>query len=218
MTLTRPTLILTLSLFALSVVGQSKLPIPTPGRKWGLSLNPCGLFEFPMAFGAGISYRLSNTMELWSETSLLHGSIVRDSGSSTGIRQILQLKRFLDHEGMFIAIEARYRYFSYHNFSNFYSPAANTVLTGIPNTSYHSIVGAGVQIGQRFHFPGSSNGKFLVEITGGIGVKHKTIRRPDIPSGYKYANVQIDVNIKDLIETPGTTFYIPGSLRLIYTF
>jgi hypothetical protein len=59
-----------------------------------------------------------------------------------------------------------------------------------------------------------------MEITAGLGFKNKVIDRKGIPAGYQYRPVgqNIDVNIRGLIEQDGGTIYLPGSLRLIYTF
>jgi len=69
---------------------------PQPVSRWILSLNPYGLLEPPAAIGLGVGYRLTERVELWSETSFITNGFFQTEGPVTGVRQILQTKYFVD--------------------------------------------------------------------------------------------------------------------------
>lgn len=171
-----------------------------------------------MAIGAGIGYRLNERTEIWSETSLLTNGLMMYVGPLTGIRQIFQLKRFIGSDGhFFVAGEIRYKYFSYRDTADFSNPSINETIHNIPYHAYHTVFGAALQAGYRINL--SKNGKFQVELTGGIGIKNKIIDRPGVPTGYtEYVTPSVDLNIYDFIESRGISIYFPGSIRVIYPF
>lgn len=217
-------------LFTLPVAGQpiseklrsdnydySSQPAIATQRRWVLSWNPLGLIEPSMAIGIGIGYHSKSNLEIWSETSLLINVLYASGGKTSGMRQILQLKRFISkNQGLFIAGEIRYSFFTYHASNNFINIAVHDTILNLSNTSNHYVFGAGLQVGYRW--PLTNDSKFMLELTGGLGIKNKIIRWHGIPAGYKYIHASIDPNIWDFIETSGISVYLPGSLRLIYTF
>jgi len=215
-------------LFTLPVAGQEireKLkfvihdylhqPAIAPQRKWSLTLNPFGLLEPSMAIGIGIGYHPKANLEIWSESSLLRNVLFPSAGSTSGMRQILQFKRFINkNQRLFAAAEIRYIFFTFHSTELF----GNTSLpdTILSNTSHHYVFGAGLQLGYRLSL--TKDNRLMLELTGGLGVKDKIIRWKGVPAGYKYMNSSTDVNVWSLIETSGPSVYVPGSLRLVYTF
>ncbi len=190
---------------------------PLPVQRWTLSFNPLGLLELPAAVGVGIGYRLSDKVEIGSETSLLRNGPLPVGSSLTGIRQIVQLKRFMDkNHHFFLAGEIRYKSFSFLDSNDLINPVTRDTLSGIHYRTHISFVGAAFQFGTRL--PLSTNGRFQLEITAGLGIKQKTIGRKGIPVEYQNLYHSIDLNVWDLMYTPGTTIYFPGSIRFVYTF
>jgi hypothetical protein len=221
---------LTFLLFTLPVAGQSisdqlrsdnydysSQPAIAPQRRWLLSWNPLGLLEPSMAIGIGIGYHPNINLEIWSETSLLRNVLFPSAGSTSGMRQILQFKRFISKDPrFFVAAEIRYIFFTYHSSDNFRNSSVPETPLSLSNTSDHYVFGAGLQAGYRR--PITNDSRLILELTAGLGIKNKIIRWNGVPAGYEYMNRSIDVNVWDLIETPGTSVYLPGSLRLVYTF
>lgn len=195
----------------------SILRSPVPVSRWLLSFNPFGLLEAPRAYGAGIGYRLNKNTEIWTEISLLQNRSFTPVGPAAGIRQILQLKKFLFKDrNLFVAAEIRYKNYSYFNTANFRNTAAGDTMVNVRYTSYHYIFGGALQAGYRTRL--SRSGRVQAELTAGIGIKNKEIQRPWLPAGYKYLHTSVDPNIVDLMETPGPAVYFPGSLRVLYIF
>jgi hypothetical protein len=188
-----------------------------PQGRWLISYNPLGLIEPSMALGIGIGYHPKANLEIWSETSHLHNSLYPNGGSTSGMRQIIQLKRFISKDQrLFVAAEIRYIYFTNHSSDNFRNTFRPDTLLFLANTSRHHIFGAGLQVGYRW--PLKRNSRLMLELTGGLGIKDKTIRWNGVPTGYKYVDRSVDVNVWDLQATSGPSIYLPGSLRLIYSF
>lgn len=201
-------------LFTLPVASQ---PAIAPQRRWVLSWNPLGLIEPSTAIGIGIGYHAKSNLEIWSETSLLRNFVFPDGGNTSGMRQILQFKRFISKDQrLFVAAEIRYIFYTYHSSDFFRNPTIPDTLHSLTNTSKHFVFGAGLQVGYRY--PLTNDSRLMLELTGGFGIKYKIIRWYGLPVGYKYVRRSVDPNIEDLKETAGTTVYLPGSLRLIYTF
>jgi hypothetical protein len=128
-----------LLLFCLPTMGQSTTD---PQRKWLISWNPLGLVEPSMAFRIGIGYHPKANLEVWSETSLLHNILYPSGTSTAGIRQILQVKRFINKDqSLFVAAEIRYIYFTDHSSDNFRNTSLPDTPLLLANTSRHHIFG-----------------------------------------------------------------------------
>jgi hypothetical protein len=188
-----------------------------PVRRWILSFNPWGLLEPQAAIGAGIGYRLRDNLEIWSETSFLTRGFPDGYDHTSGIRQILQLKYFFGkNRDFFVAGEVRYKSFTTDYRDNFYDQTTRDTLSFSHRSRYY-FFGAGLQLGGRFRLGKSDH--FFLELTGGLGVKQKTIIRYGVPSGYTYLPIRsIDINAAELMNRPGAALYLPGSMRLIYSF
>jgi hypothetical protein len=188
-----------------------------PVSRWILTFNPFGLMEPPAAVGLGIGYRLNEKIEFWSETSFLTNGLFRTDGPITGIREILQMKYFVNEDrNIFMAAEVRYKSFQFRDRDNFYNAATNDTLLNFSNFSRHYFFGAGLQVGWRTSISG--NGRLQLELTAGLGYRVTHIDRQDIPPGYQYKQFAPakDSPTGDMINDP-SPMYFPGSLRLIWT-
>jgi hypothetical protein len=194
---------------------QKNLPI----REWLVSINPFGVLEPQSALGAGIGYRINKSYEIWMESSFLTRVSPGLYDHISGFRQILQGKYFFDPKGpFFVAAEARYKFFSLGDKGMFYNPVSHDTLSNVSYRSRHYFFGGALQFGGRFLL--SSKGNLLVEIIAGFGVKQKTRVGDRSPAGYLYipAPMPTDPNINYRMQQPGTTIYLPGSIRFIYVF
>ena len=193
-------------------------------RRWSVTLNPLGLVEAPPAVGLGVGYRFGPRIHLWEESSfLLPQNLTFPNGDLTGFRQIIRLSVFppetiVGNPNFFFAAEFRYKTYSYRDTSDFQDPATGDKLVNVHFLSKHTIFGAALQGG--WIFPFSRDGHWSGEATIGLGVKFKQIVRTGPPPGYQYLETgkSVDLNIRDLVETPGYELYLPGSFRIIYAF
>lgn len=202
---------LTASFICLSLQAQ-------PPTRWVLSFNPFGLMEPPAAIGLGVGYRFSRRIELWSETSFLTNGYFQTEGPLTGIRQMLQTKYFINKDGsLFVAAEIRYKSFQYRDKGGFYNPATQDSLKDFSNFSRHYFFGAGLQVGGRE--PLTRDGRLMVELTAGLGVRKVFVDRTGVPQGYEYRNFNQshDLSAIDMAHDISPV-YFPGSIRLIYLF
>jgi hypothetical protein len=187
-----------------------------PARRWLLTFNALGMLEPEEAFGAGIGYRASKKIEIWSETSLLKNVIYRHPYQLTGIRQVLQVKRSLPRN-FFLAAELRYKYYSFRDSTDFFDPVTHDTLSHYGYLSRHLFVGAAVQWGRRYFI--SKDGKFQLELTIGFGLKDKIFDKVGVPGGYGYLGRSEDLNLeRDVIEYRGVIPYLPCSIRFVYSF
>jgi len=199
------------SFFYVSLQAQS------PSR-WILSFNPFGLIEPPAAIGLGVGYRLSQRVELWSETSYLTNGSYQTEGPLAGFRQLLQAKYFINKDGsFFVAAEVRYKNYQYRDKEDFYNPATHDSLRNFSNFSRHYFFGAGLQVGGRE--PLTRDGRLQVELTAGLGIRKDYVERQEVPQGYVYKNFNAskDINVVENARDLGP-MYFPGSIRLIYLF
>lgn len=186
-------------------------------RRWELSFNPLGLIEPPLAAGLGVGYRINPKIQLWSETSLLRNGWFGSVGYLVGIRQTLQLKYFLNRKSnFFVAIEGRYKSYTFNDTTDFYKPNTTDTALNTPYHEHHYFWGVGLQIGKRWKL--SNNGRWQLEATIGLGFKYKYIDWKGIGNDYRRLRHSVDLNAWDLMEERGASGYIPGSLRIIYTF
>jgi hypothetical protein len=197
-----------------SVNAIGRLPI----ARWTLSFNPLGLAEAPCAIGFGVGYRLSNKVEIWSETSFLTNGTFKTQGPLTGIRQILEGRYFTDdHRNIFIGAELRFKSYQVRDTDAFVNPATHDTLNAFSNFSRHYFFGAAFQVGWRASL--TANGRFQLELTAGLGVRKYVDVRQGIPSGYEFRNFNEPIDIKvNNIEYQVPTTYFPGSVRLLYLF
>ena len=185
-----------------------------PASRWILTLNPLGLLEPEEAIGAGIGYRLNKKIEIGSETSLLRNVLYPYESHLTGIRQVLQVKRFLPRN-FFLAAELRYKYYSYRDNTDFFDPVTHDTLSHYGYLSRHLFVGAAVQYGRRYFI--SKDGRFQLELTIGFGLKDKIFDKVGVPGGYGYLGYSNDFDLeRNVIEYRGIIPYLPCSVRFVY--
>jgi hypothetical protein len=142
---------------------------------------------------------------------------MKTDGPLTGIRQILQIKYFLDNNrNFFFAAEVRFKGFQYRDRDHFINADTHDTLMDYSNFSRHWFVGGGLQLGWRTNL--SRNGRFQLELTAGLGLRTGRDIHYDAPAGYKFLPYhKIDVPPLGL-GTEGNPVYLPGSMRVLYTF
>jgi hypothetical protein len=204
-----------------------------------LSFNPLGLLEPQIAIGFGAGTRISKRSEFFSEIAYLGRNPIYKYDELVfyhGIRFLAQYRyHFLQQwrplinlgsitvhqrerrrkSQSFIGIEFRFKpvYFSaYNTFAN--STTANTLDKFEYKATTQSIGGA-ILFGETVNL--SSNGNWLLELTIGIGAKHKFVQYKNIPEGYTVVPKQPrEMDFVPDIDKPIGMPYIPSTIRLRY--
>lgn len=162
------------------------------------------------AVGLGVGYAFSRRWELWSETSRLQHLLLTPE-SSSGIRQILQMKYFPSQRtpNLFLAAEVRYKDYQYSRTGNFYNVSTNVYLN-VPLTQHNRFWASALQAGVRQAIGKKSN--LYVEATIGMGYRHMLfMRETGAPAGLQhFEGKSLDLESVDI--------YYPGSIRLVWAF
>jgi len=178
-------------------------------NRWVLSFNPFGLLEPKAAVGIGVGFAFNRHWELWSETSRLQHLFLNPE-SSSGVRQILQLKYFI--HGLpdnFLAAEVRYKGSQYAHNVSLYNAATDEYHSD-QLTEHQRFWGAALQFG--FRRPIDKGIGLYMEFVIGAGYRHIIYdHETGAPPGFHpYAKPGIDLE--------GIGIYYPGSIRLVWMF
>ena len=189
-----------------------------PAARWTLTFNPFGLLEYPGAIGLGIGYRINKNVELWSETSYLFKGIVMKKDTISGVRQIFQLRYYLnDKPNYFIGVEARYKSVNHWEQTDFYNAATQDTLMSFYNRAHHYFFGMALLIGARTTVGASK--RFQIEATIGLGWKSDCTTYKGIPPGYRehrFHALAIDDPFAQPIPGDYSGPYLPCTFRLVY--
>ncbi|MEJ7627264.1 MAG: DUF3575 domain-containing protein [Ferruginibacter sp.] len=184
---------------------------------WHISFNPLNLAEPQVSIGTGFEYRFLNRFGLWSEVSviLFNSYLNKEWSKLNGFRFIFQPRYYTgDARSFFITPELRLKGFNYHTTGNFINPAIADTL----NLNYKAsqmLIGGAIVFGKKINL--SANKKLVLEITAGIGAKHRSIKRKDIPAGYTYLFLENAFGLAPHTnyDNDGTP-YFPAGLRLFW--
>lgn len=201
-----------------------------------VSFNLFSLLEPPMAFGVGFGNRWTKRSGFFSEIAYLIPNPLypNNQNGATGFRFIAQYRSHIlkaRHRLLFLhsseeklrmnnlsfaAVEFRAKNYLFSATSDFVNQTAGDTLRGYVYSARATVIGGAVLWGNGFL--SGANGKWRVEITSGIGIKHKFIRFKNVPAGF----VPVDLYPKrewafgpkayDQLTTP----YFPFTLRLQY--
>ena len=174
---------------SIKVTAQKKVSRHTPVITKGLylSFNPHSIFEPEQgAVGLGVGYRISKRIEVWTELNYLYKGFFQNPGyfdNLKGFRSITSFKYYYyNKHGMFVGAEFRLKNYSFDDKNTFINMQTNDTLTNFQYKAIHTLAGGAIFWGKRFKLTG--NGKFELEGNVGIGVKQRTIKRENVPSGY----------------------------------
>lgn len=102
-----------------------------------------------------------------------------------GLRFILQPRyHFGESKTFFVAPEFRVKTHSFDNVLNFGNAATADTLHAYLFLERQLLIGGALVFGKQFSLS-KRNGLYL-ELTAGLGIKHRFIKRKDIPEGYQY--------------------------------
>jgi hypothetical protein len=186
--------------------------------RWSVGVNPLALAESQMSAGPAVAYRFNNRFELWSEASYIFANsyMPRHWKNMKGERFILQPRYYLGGaKSFFIVPEFRLKSYSFDNSLNFINAATADTLHAFPFRERQLLVGGALVAGKQY--PLSKKNCLYLEITAGLGAKHRLIKRKNIPGGYRFYNIKGGFALKPAYEDDNTgTVLFPLGFRLFW--
>lgn len=201
-----------------------------------ISVNVLSLAEPQLAFGPSFGYRFTERSEFFLEAAFVTRSPFynwQDADRLSGLRAIAQYRyHFLQqwrplfnlggrrrlqrsrHEP-FIGLEFRAKPFSFSAKRDFVNLAAADTLRNYPFRANAFVYGGALVFGNTFDL--SSDGRWKVECSFGIGAKVRLVNFKTVPAGYRRPEYEkrIAFQLPSLDEEIGTA-YFPLAIRLRY--
>jgi hypothetical protein len=196
------------------------------------SFNPFGLIEPQVAIGAGYGNRFTERSEYFTELSYVGNNYIYGNLLSKldGARLIMQYRyHFLQQwkpllnfhfrikkikTDPFMGIEFRLKGYHFWDRNSFINPITHDTLSNVLYSANVLSIGGGVVFGRTFSI--SSNDRWKLELTAGIGGKQKFVTLKDHPAGYAPSvNKRIDLGPPDIFEAVGMP-YVPCTIRVRY--
>jgi len=198
------------------------------------SFNPLGLTEPQMAIGVGFGNRFSPRSEYFSEISYVTRNYYFDNAQSlNGYRLITQYRyHFLQQwkplidlgfqggarrkkHHPFIGVEFRLKSYNFTSSGTFVNYITHDTLSKFNYNASAVSVGGALIFGSTYYI--SSNHKWLLEFTAGVGGKQKFVNYKNLGKGYEIIQQRkFDFFGPPAInETVGTP-YFPSTIRLRY--
>ncbi|WP_462219500.1 hypothetical protein [Ferruginibacter sp.] len=233
-------LLLVLSFFKLNaqqIKGKSTQQRFTATEKY-FSFNPLALAELQVAIGAGFGNRFSERSEYFTELSYIakHPFYDMPEKSLHGFRFLAQYRyHFLQRwrplinlgnftkasrernarHNPFIGVEFRLKPFNFTDKRTFFKSSPPDTLNSFLYKANAVSIGGAILFGETYNI--SSNGKWKLEVTAGIGGKVKIIKYKNLPVGYTPLFIRGGFGLKppaidDAVGMP----YFPFSIRLKY--
>ncbi len=202
------------------------------------SFNPLAFAEPQIAIGAGFGNRFSERSEYFTELSYIakHPFYDMQEKSLHGFRFLAQYRyHFLQQwrplinlgdfskrnkernarHNPFIGAEFRIKPFNFTNTRNFIKSSPPDTLNKFLYKANAVSIGGAILFGETYNI--SSNGKWKLEVTAGIGGKVKIIKYKNLPVGYDPLFIQGGFGLKPpaLDEAVGMP-YFPCCIRVKY--
>ena len=202
------------------------------------SFNPLALAEPKIAIGAGFGNRFSERSEYFTELSYIakHPFYDMQEKSLHGFRFLAQYRyHFLQRwrplinlgnftrasrernarQHPFIGIEFRLKPFNFTDKRTFLKSSPPDTLNSFLYKANAVSVGGAILFGETYNI--SSNGKWKLEVTAGIGGKVKIIKYKNLPVGYDPLFIQGGFGLKPPANDEAVGMpYFPFCIRLKY--
>ncbi|MFN8243128.1 MAG: DUF3575 domain-containing protein [Ferruginibacter sp.] len=188
----------------------------------GVFVNPLGPVEFQEgAAGLGLNLMLARRWDISGEFSFLYqgwGEKTYDRVVLNGFRAVMTIKRLSYSRVFFYGLDLRLKRYNTSDQLSFINASLPDTLSNFNHEAMHTLYGVGGTAGLRL--PLSKNRKWAMELSLGIGVKYRQIRRNKVPAGYTYWELPrpVDINFYWQQNYEGWTPYVPGGLRIMYLF
>ncbi len=158
---------------------------PIPG--WYAGVNPLSMAEPQTSVGPAFERRFSERIGVWGEVSYLfyNAYLNVDRKKLQGFRIIFQPRLYTSRRRtFFITPEIRLKNFSYKTGGTFINNVTADTLLNFNHKVNQFLIGGAFVMGKQFVL-NRSNG-FTLELTAGIGGRHRFINRKNTPAGYNY--------------------------------
>lgn len=203
------------------------------GKKY-FSFNPFGLAEPQMAIGAGFSNRFTSRSEYFTEVSYIAKTpfYSYQASSLSGFRFLSQYryhflpasmrtkntdlkKERMANAERFVGLEFRLKMYAFSGTNTFVNKTTQDTLRSVAYKANAVSLGGAVVFGNTYNI--SKNQKWKIEITAGIGVKHKIVNIKDELKGYEIVIQRKPDGLAPpyIFEAVGMP-YIPCTIRLKY--
>jgi hypothetical protein len=199
------------------------------------TFNPLALAEPQIAIGAGFGNRFSERSEYFTELSYIakHPFYDMQEKSLHGFRFLAQYRyhflqqwRPLINLGVrnrerkarlnpFVGLEFRLKPFNFTDTRTFIKSTPPDTLNSFLYKANAVSIGGAILFGETYNI--SSNGKWKLEVTAGIGGKVKIIKYKNLPAGYEPLFVQGGFGLKPPANDEAVGMpYFPFCIRLKY--
>lgn len=186
--------------------------------RWRAGFNPLSLAESQLSLGPAVAYRFNGRVEFWAETSYIFANsyMPRQWKNMTGFRFIFQPRYYLGQsKSFFMTPEFRMKTYSFDNALDFINATTADTLHAFPFRERQLLLGGAVVIGKQYSF--LKNKQLQLEISAGLGGKHRFIRRKKIPEGYQFMNRKGGFGLRPAYEDDNTgTILFPLGFRLMW--
>lgn len=234
---------LVLPVFTFAQLKNNEPGLSFRGKETYLSFNLLSVTEPQLALGPSFGIRFTERSETFAEVAYIGKSPFyrndwKDFSYLHGARFILQYryhflqqwrplinfggashrKKVNERQQPFIGIEFRYKPYRFSSKDNFINEATHDTLFNVPFTAQTNVLGGALIFGRTFNL--SSDNRWKLELTAGIGGKQRLVKFKIPASGYKLYRDFIPKDgpiIPKLQEETGTV-YFPFAMRLRYTF
>jgi len=173
------------------------------------------------AIGAGFNYKIAHRWDMSTEFNYLFDGFWQggDEYNSQGYRGIITVKRFSKSRIFFYGIDLRLKHYAFADKRDFINAAIPDTLFNFRHDASNTLWGVAAIVGVRL--PISKNKRWALEINTGVGDKHRTVDRKNIPAGYTYYPNQLSTHYnftrgQDI--TSDDNVYFPGTVRVMYFF
>ncbi len=191
-------------------------------KKLYFSVNPFGALEPQAAYGLAVGYAFNDQFDISTEYSLLTKPTWTDEGKYTnikGFRSITTVKFTTSADEWkqtrnFVGAELRVRQFSYDDTQDFSNTATHTVINDYTFKNHTKTIGFAGLIGKQKDM--CENGRIVLEVTAGIGLRYTTITRDNTPANSTIVPVETGFGEMPNYRNDQTSFYFPLAMRVIF--
>lgn len=202
-----------------------------------LAVNFLSLTEPQLTFGPAFGYRFTERSEVFAEAAWVTRSPVynwQEVEKMNGARFIMQYRyhwqgrarplinfhlarrRFTSEREPFLAVEFRYKPYSFSSAATFVKSSTNDTLGNHPYRANATVIGGGLLLGHTTNLSGNEN--LQLEFTAGMGGKYRFIRFRDLPEGYAPLILRkVDFSYPQLPEEAASVYFV-FAIRLRYVF
>lgn len=194
-----------------AVCGQAIYP------RWNVGVNPLSVIESMPSIGPCVSYRFSQKLEAWGETSVIFGNLYAKSlGTNvSGYRFIVQPRFYPGKKHLFfIAVEFRLKQYSYNSSGTFINHSTNATLQNFPYKASQVLPGWAFVFGKQMIM--SQNHHLYLDLTVGFGSKQRNITIKNKPAGYEYNYVSPRSYVPQYGANNTESVYFPVGVRLMW--